>query len=100
MEGFVICMNILQYYGVISITGLGRGINVRSRVSNVISSVNINNEETVKVYIGWFTQSYRRIIVSHVDTVNNNIVKWEMRDVIVKSNNEYARPLVVVTMGT
>ena len=37
--------------GVISFTGLGMGINVRSRVSNGISSVNINNEEIVKVYI-------------------------------------------------
>ena len=45
-------MNILQTYRVISITGFGKGINVSSRVSNGTSSVSIDNEEIVKVYIG------------------------------------------------
>ena len=66
-------MNILQTYEVISITGLGKGINVSSRVSNGISSISIDNEEIVKVYIGCknrmfkeskqtLTYKYRKII--------------------------------------
>ena len=141
---FIIGMNILQTYGVISITGVSRGIHIRSRVSNGISSVSINNEEIVKVYIGCknrifkesiekltykyrkifflnndrlasakvglhsirtidkipVAQPYRRIIPSQVEAVKNQIVKWEMGGVIVKSNSEYASPLVVVKKGT
>ena len=52
IEGlFVIGMNISQTYAVISITGLGKGINVRSRVSNGIIIVSMYNDEIVKVYI-------------------------------------------------
>ena len=136
-------MNILQTYGVISITGLSRGINVRSRVPNGISSVNINIEKIVKLYIGLnrmfkesiekFTYKYRQIfflnndilspakvglhriitidripvaqpyrsnIPSQLVAVKNQIIKWEMGEVIVKSNSEYASPLVVVKKGT
>ena len=41
-------------------------------------------------------QPYRRSIPSHVEGVKNQIVKWDMGGVIVKSNSEYANPLVVV----
>ena len=59
---FIIGMNILQTYGVISITGVSRGIHIRSRVSNGISSVSINNEEIVKVYIGCKNRIFKESI--------------------------------------
>ena len=73
-------------YGVISITELGRGNNViiiyyLSSVSNVISSVNINNEEIIKVYIGYKNRIFKESIekltykCTKIYILNNDILE-------------------------
>ena len=44
-------------------------------------------------------QPYRRIIPTEVESVKNQIDEWYQEGIIVKSNSEYASPLVVIKKG-
>ena len=55
---------------------------------------NIRTVDTIPV-----VQPYRIIIPTEVESVKNQIDKWYHEGIIVKSNSEYASPLVVIKKG-